>query len=71
MTLHGNMIGQLADYDNNIVPKTPISLAIQNSLGPITDINHIMMGDQKISPSMLDSILYNGESVINVWAPVD
>lgn len=71
MTLHGNMIGQLADYDNNIVPKTPISLAIQHSLGPITDINHIMMGDQKISPSMLDSILYNGESVINVWAPVD
>lgn len=71
MTLHGNMIGQLADYNNNIVPKTPISLAIQNSLGPITDINHIMMGDQKISPSMLDSILYNGESVINVWAPVD
>lgn len=71
MTLHGNMIGQLADYDNNIVPKTPISLAIQHSLGPITDINHITMGDQKISPSMLDSILYNGESVINVWAPVD
>lgn len=71
MTLHGNRIGALANFDNNIVPKSPMSLAIETSLGPLIDKNHVTMGTQKISESMFDTILYDGNDVINVWAPTD
>ena len=71
MTLRGNRIGALANFDNNIVPKSPMSLAIETSLGPLIDKNHVTMGTQKISESMFDTILYDGNDVINVWAPTD
>jgi hypothetical protein len=29
------------------------------------------MGSQKIDESMFDTIMYDGNDVINVWAPVD
>lgn len=71
MTLHGNVIGALTNFDNNIVPKAPMSTAIQSSIGPLIDKNHMTMGSQKINESMLDTIVYDGNDVINVWAPVD
>lgn len=71
MTLHGNRIGALANFDNNIVPKSPMSLALETSLGPLIDKQHITMGTQKINESMFDTILYDGNDVINVWAPTD
>lgn len=71
MDLHGNMVGALTNYDNNIVSKGPMSLAIESSIGPLIDKQHMMLGDQKINESMLDTILYDGNEVINVWAPVD
>ena len=71
MTLHGNRIGALANFDNNIVPKSPMSLALETSLGPLIDKQHVTMGTQKISESMFDTILYDGNDVINVWAPTD
>jgi hypothetical protein len=71
MTLHGNRIGALANFDNNIVPKSPMSLALETSLGPLIDKQHVTMGTQKISEAMFDTILYDGNDVINVWAPVD
>lgn len=71
MTLKGSGVGSLADFDNNIVAKTPLSIAMQASLSPLIDQNHITMGDQKITPGMFDTILYDGGDVINIWAPVD
>lgn len=71
MTLHGNVSGVLTNYDNNIIPKAPISTAIESSIGPLIDKNHITMGDQKINASMFDTILYDGNEVINIWAPTD
>lgn len=71
MTLHGNRIGALANFDNNIVPKSPMSLALETSLGPLIDKQHVTMGTQKINESMFDTILYDGNDVINVWAPTD
>ena len=71
MVLHGNIIGALTNFDNNIVPKAPMSTAIQSSIGPLIDKNHMTMGSQKINESMLDTIVYDGNDVINVWAPVD
>lgn len=71
MTLHGNRIGALANFDNNIVPKSPMSLALESSLGPLIDKQHVTMGTQKIHESMFDTILYDGNDVINVWAPTD
>ena len=71
MVLHGNVIGALTNFDNNIVPKAPMSTAIQSSIGPLIDKNHMTMGSQKINESMLDTIVYDGNDVINVWAPVD
>lgn len=71
MVLHGNVIGALTNFDNNIVPKAPMSTAIQSSIGPLIDKNHMTMGSQKINESMLDTIVYDGNDVINIWAPVD
>lgn len=71
MTLHGNSIGALANFDNNVVPKAPISTAIESSIGPLIDKNHVTMGTQKINESMFDTIMYDGNDVLNVWAPVD
>lgn len=71
MTLHGNVSGVLTNYDNNIIPKAPISTAIESSIGPLIDKNHVTMGDQKINESMFDTILYDGNDVINIWAPTD
>lgn len=71
VTLHGTGVGALANFNNNIVPKTPVSVALQEALGPLVDVNHIFMGNQKISAGSLDSILYDGADVINVWAPID
>lgn len=71
MVLHGNIIGALTNFDNNIVPKAPMSTAIQSSIGPLIDKNHMTMGSQKINESMLDTIVYDGNDVINVWAPID
>lgn len=71
MVLHGNRIGALANFDNNIVPKSPMSVALESSLGPLVDKQHVTMGEQKISESMFDSILYDGNDVINIWAPTD
>ena len=48
-----------------------MSTAIQSSIGPLIDKNHMTMGSQKINESMLDTIVYDGNDVINVWAPVD
>ena len=71
MTLKGSGIGQLSDFDNNIISKTPLSVAFQLSLGPLIDQNHMSMGDQKITSEMLDTILYDGGDVLNIWAPVN
>jgi len=37
VTLHGTGIGGLADFDNNILPKSPLSLVMQEALGPLVD----------------------------------
>ncbi len=71
MQLHGTVVGALTNFDNNIVPKAPMSLALESSIGPLIDKQHMTMGNQKITEGMLDSILYDGNDVINVWAPVD
>ena len=71
MTLHGTTVGALSNYDNNIIPKAPLSLALQNSIGPLIDKQHVTMGNQKISESLFDTILYDGNDVLNTWAPVD
>ena len=71
MQLHGTAVGALTNFDNNIIPKAPVTLAIESSIGPLIDKQHISMGGQKITEGMLDSILYDGNDVINVWAPVD
>lgn len=71
LELHGTGVGNLATFDNKIVDKTPLSIALKAGLAPLVDKNHITMGSQKISTGQLDSILYNGGDVINVWAPVN
>jgi hypothetical protein len=45
MVLHGNRIGALANFDNNIVPKSPMSVALESSLGPLVDKQHVTMGE--------------------------
>lgn len=71
MTLHGNGIGALSDFDNNMIDKTPLSIAMKSGLGALVDQNHVFIGDQKVPTGAFDTILYNGGDVINVWAPVD
>lgn len=71
MNLRGSDVGVLTTVDNNIIPKAPISSAIESSIGPVIDKNHIMAGTQKISEGLLDTIMYDGNDVINIWAPVN
>lgn len=71
LNLHGTGVGNLATFNNNIVDKTPLSVALQQGLAPLVDENHITMGNQKLPSGALDSILYYGQDVINVWAPVN
>lgn len=71
LNLHGTGVGSLATFNNNIVDKSPLSIALQSGLAPLVDEQHITIGNQKISSGMFDTILYNGGDVINVWAPVN
>lgn len=71
LNLHGNGIGSLATFDNNIVDKCPLSTALKAGLAPLIDEQHITVGNQKVSQGMFDSILYNGGDVINIWAPIN
>lgn len=71
LALKGTDVGALTTVDNNIIPKAPVSTAIEQSIGPLIDKNHITMGTQKIPEGLLDTIMYDGNDVINVWAPVD
>lgn len=71
LNLHGNGVGSLATFNNNIVDRVPLSVALQSGLAPLVDEQHITIGNQKVSVGALDTILYAGGDVINVWAPVN
>lgn len=71
LNLHGTGVGSLSTFDNNIVDKCPLSSALKAGLAPLVDEAHITIGNQKVSTGALDTILYNGGDVINVWAPVN
>ena len=70
VVIHGNGTGSLSDFDGDVVPKAPLSVSLQKSILPLVDQNHMMMGNQKITSGMFDTILYDGGPVINVWAPI-
>jgi hypothetical protein len=69
--LHGNGIGSIPGLNGHPIPKTVASLVLDEALGTFVDDNHITMGNQKISRSDLQSVIYNGSDIANVWAPVD
>lgn len=71
LVLHGTGKGYLPDAKGNVIPKGIATLAIQKSIGPLIDQNQIYIGDQKVSASTLDSVVYNGHEIANIWAPVD
>ena len=71
LNLHGTGVGSLATFNNNIVDKSPLSVALQSGLAPLIDENHVTIGNQKIPVGAFDTILYNGGDVVNVWAPVN
>lgn len=71
LNLHGTGVGSLATFNNNIVDKSPLSIALQSGLAPLIDENHVTIGNQKVPVGAFDTILYNGGDVINVWAPLN
>ena len=70
LTLKGSGLGKLTDAKNNLVNESILSDALNSGLGALIDSNNIFFGDQKISPNMLDQFVYDGNDVINIWAPV-
>lgn len=70
LTLKGSGLGKLTDAKNNLVNESILSDALNSGLGALIDTNNIFFGDQKISPNMLDQFIYDGNDVINIWAPV-
>lgn len=70
LTLKGSGLGKLTDAKNNLVNESILSDALNSGLGALIDTNNIFFGDQKISPNMLDQFVYDGNDVINIWAPV-
>ena len=71
LNLHGTGVGSLATFNNNIVDKTTLSVALKSGLAPLIDEQHITLGNQKLPQGAFDTVLYNGGDVINVWAPVN
>lgn len=69
-TLDGAGMGKLTDAKNDIVNASVLSSALDRGLGALIDQNNIFFGDQKISPDILNKFIYDGQDVINVWAPV-
>ena len=69
-TLDGAGMGKLTDAKNDIVNASVLSSALDRGLGALIDQNNIFFGDQKISPDILNKFVYDGQDVINVWAPV-
>ena len=70
LTLKGAGLGKLTDAKNNLVNESILSDALNSGLGALIDTNNIFFGAQKISPNMLDQFVYDGNDVINIWAPV-
>ena len=69
-TLDGAGMGKLTDAKNDIVNASVLSSALDRGLGALIDQNNIFFGDQKISPDILNKFVYDGQDVVNVWAPV-
>ena len=69
-TLDGAGMGKLTDAKNDIVNASVLSSALDRGLGALIDQNNIFFGDQKISSDILNKFVYDGQDVINVWAPV-
>lgn len=70
-TLHGTGMGKLMDSENKLVNESILSEALNRGLGALVDTNNMYFGDQKINPHTLDNIIYDGNDVVNVWAPVN
>lgn len=70
-TLHGTGMGKLMDAQNKLVNESILSQALEAGLGAMINTNNIYFGDQKITPHTLDSIIYDGNDVVNVWAPTN
>lgn len=71
VVLHGNGMGSIPDLNGHPIPKTIASIVMDGSLGTFVDENHMTMGNQKITRADLQSIIYSGQDVANVWAPVN
>ena len=69
LQLHGTGMGYLADANNNRITKTPATVALNGGLGGVIDKTRIYAGNQKITENTLDSIVYDGNEVVNVWVP--
>lgn len=70
-TLHGTGMGKLMDSQNKLVNESILSQALDSGLGAMINTNNIYFGDQKITPHTLDNIIYDGNDVVNVWAPIN
>jgi hypothetical protein len=61
---------KLMDAKNGLVNMSILSDALDSGLGALIDRNHMYIGDQKIDLYDLDKLVYEGQTVLNIWAPV-
>lgn len=71
LTVYGTGKGYLPDVNGNAIPKNIATIALQRSIGPLVDENRMYIGDKKISLADMNSIVYAGGDIANIWAPVD
>ena len=70
LALSGNMTTQLSTANEQLVPATTLTNAFNSGVGKLIDKNNIYFGNQKISSSTFDKILYDGGEVAKVWMPI-
>ena len=74
LTLTGTNGGPLAGADNKAVTQDgPVLLSkgLDQGLMSLVDKNGVFVGDTKVDPSFLDNLVYQGDDVMAVDAPVD
>lgn len=69
LQLHGIGSTWLSDANNNRITKAPATVAMNAGLGGIIDKTKLYAGTQKIDENTLDSIVYDGNEVVNAWIP--
>lgn len=71
MTIKGSELAQLTDFNNRTLNNLPLSVALENTIGPLLDRNIVYIGDKRVQEASLYNIFYTYDKVGKVTMPTD